>query len=268
AFLIWAYTPVPAFESVAVDAPAPDYWPTHGWKYSTPDEQGMNSETLAEMITFYNDAAAENPELYIDSLTVIRNGYIVAEFYNNPLYPRDEMHIVHSVTKSIVSTLIGIAIDRGFIDSVDVPLVDIFAGREIQSLDERKRALTIRHLLSMTTGLHSRDSYIYGYEGLFALQHSDDWLQFALDLPMAATPGERFDYSNISTFVLSTVIMETTGMDTLAFAREYVFGPLGITDVKWEWNSAGQAIAWARMWLKPNDMAKIGLLYLQHGQWD
>lgn len=268
AFVVWGYRPVPVFEPLAYD-PAPlDHWPIDGWRNSTPEQQGMNSEPLVEMMAFYKRARAADPALYIDSMTVIRNGYIVAEFYNNPLYPRDEMHILHSATKSIVSALVGIAINQGHISSVDIPIVQIFADRQLKNLDDRKRAMTPRDLLTMETGLHSRDSYLYKYEGLFALQHSDDWLQFALDLPMVAQPGERFDYSNISTFLLSAILMETTGMDTLEFAKKNLFRPLGIEDVKWEWNSEGLPIAWARMWLKPDDMAKIGLLYLQQGEWD
>ncbi len=268
AFLLWAYTPVRTFEPVNYEPAALDYWPTDAWRYATPEQQGMHSETLVEMMAFYRSSVLDDPGLYIDSITVIRNGHIVAEFYQNPLYPRDELHIIHSTVKSIVSALIGIAIDKGHIPGVDTPVVEIFADRDIENLDERKRALTIRDLLTMETGLHSRDSYLYAHEGLFALQHSDDWLQYALDLPMAAMPGERFDYSNISTFLLSAIVAQTTGRDTLEYAREHLFGPLGIEEVKWEWNSEDLPIAWARMWLKPNDLAKIGLLYLQKGQWD
>ncbi len=267
-FMYWAYRPVPSFEPYTYTAERPDYWPTESWQRSTPEAQGMNSETLLDMIAFYEKEAASDPEFYLDSITVIRNGFIVAEVYPNPNFPRDEMHVIHSATKSIVSVLIGIAIDRGIINSVDDKVVDYFADRDIKNLDDRKRSLTIRDLLSMETGLHSRDSFLYAYEGLFALQQSDDWLQFALDLPMAADPGERFDYSNISTFLLGAVLAEATETDVLTFARETLFGPLGIKNVRWEWNGDGLPIAWARMWLQPDDLAKIGLLYLQQGHWN
>ena len=206
AFVMWGYMPVPTFEPVVYERKTPDYWPTKRWQYSTPEEQGMSSETLVEMMAFYEESRTEDDGLYIDSMTVIRNGYIVADFYNNPLYPRDEVHVLHSVAKSIVSALVGITIDKRYIESVDVPILEILADRVIENVDERKRAMTIRDLLSMETGLHSRDSYIYQYEGLFEMQHTDDWLQYALDLPMAAEPGERFDYSNISTFLLSAIV--------------------------------------------------------------
>ena len=268
AFLYWAYRPVPTFEPYAYMPDRPDYWPTTGWRKSTPESQGMNSETLLDMIAFYEAEAADDPEFYLDSITVIRNGYIVAEVYPNPNFPRDEMHVIHSATKSIISVLVGIAIDQGYIGSVDDKVVDYFTGRDITNLDDRKRSLSIRDLLSMETGLHSRDSFLYAYEGLFELQQSDDWLQFALDLPMAAEPGERFDYSNISTFLLGAVLAKATESDVLAFARETLFEPLGIQNVKWEWNGDGLPIAWARMWLEPDDLAKIGLLCLQQGHWN
>lgn len=267
-FLYWAYRPVPTFEPYAYQPQPPHHWPTDNWQRSTPEAQGMNSVMLLEMVEHYQQAAAENPELFIDSMTVIRNGHIVAEIYPNPNYLRDHLHVIHSATKSIVSILIGIAIDRGLIDSVDQKLIDVFAQREIRNLDNRKRAISIRDLLTMETGIHSRDSFLYAHEGLLALQQSDDWVQFALDLPMAATPGERFDYSNISTFLLGAVLAEVTGTNVLAFANETLFGPLGIDEVRWEWRGEDLPIAWARMWLKPNDLAKIGLLYLQQGRWD
>lgn len=267
-FFAWAYRPVPPFEPLTYTALTPDYWPTDAWRISTPEAQGMDSQTLLEMFVYCGNETEEDPEFYIDSLTVFRNGYKVADYYPNPNYPRDEMHVIHSVTKSIVSALVGIAIQRGFIDSVDTRVIDMFPQRTFDQMDDRKKSLTIRDLLTMQTGLHSRDSYLYSHEGLFALQQSNDWLQHALSLPMAANPGERFDYSNISTFLLGAVLAEATGTDVLTFARQTLFEPLGIGNVKWEWTDDGFPIAWARMWMTPDDLAKIGLLYLQQGRWD
>lgn len=267
-FLVWAYRPVPAFQPVAYEPTALTVWPTEAWPRSTPDAQGMSSARLLAMADHVNEKIADDPEFFLDAITIVRNGHIVAEIYPNPNYPPNQPHVLHSATKSIVSALIGIAIDRGLIESVDTRLVDIFAGRKIDNLDAKKRAITVGDLLTMQTGLHSRDSYLYGHEGLLALQQSEDWLQFALDLPMAAEPGMRFDYSNISTFLLGGVLTEVTGMDVLRFAREALFNPLGINNVRWERTRDGQPIAWARMWLMPNDLAKIGLLYLQKGRWN
>lgn len=100
------------------------------------------------------------------------------------------------------------------------------------------------------------------------MQKTDDWVSYIMSLPVDVEAGERFDYSNMSSFLLSAIIEESTGMDTLEFAQENLFGPLGIKDIQWEWSPQGYGIGYARMWMKPKDMAKFGLLYLQQGQWD
>ena len=95
AFLPWAYTPVRTFEPAQYEPADLDYWPTEAWRYSTPEQQGIRSETLVEMTASCHSSVLDDPSLYIDSITVIRNGYIVAEFYQNPLYPHEEMHVIH-----------------------------------------------------------------------------------------------------------------------------------------------------------------------------
>jgi len=268
ALTVWAYIPSPKFEPTAYELIRPDYWPTEGFLTSTPKEQGMDSAKLLEMLDYYEEQSAKGPEFDIDSITIIRNGYIVADLYFDPLYPKDTKHIIHSCTKSIMSALIGIAIEQGYIESVDVPVIDFFKDKEIEPMDPGLTAVTLKDLLTMKTGLRSQDSYLYGYRGLFAMQRTDDWVAHILSLPMDVEPGVRFDYSNLSSFLLSAIIHETTGMDTLAYARENLFDPLGIEDVQWEASPQGIGSGWARMWLKPHDMAKFGLLYLQGGQWD
>jgi len=245
----------------------PDYWPTQQWQTSTPEDQGMNSNKLIEMVQFYKKEHSKNENIAIDSITIIRNGYVIADIYLNPLYPKDTEHIIHSCTKSIMSALIGIVIEQGYIESVDVPVIDILSDKNIKSADERIKKLTIKDLLTMKTGLHSQDSYLYQHRGLFKAQKTNDWAEHILNLPFEAEPGTRFDYSNLASFLLSAIITKTTGTDTLSFAKEHLFNPLGIEDVKWEKSPKGIYIGWARMWLKPHDMAKIGMLYLQKGKW-
>ncbi len=244
-----------------------DYWPTNEWKTSTPEEQGMNSGKLIEMIEFYKDKNAEQDNIQIESITIIRNGYIVSDIYLNPLFPKNTKHVIHSCTKSIMSALVGIAIEKGYITDVNVPVLDILDYEVSQNGDERIKQLTVKNLLTMQTGLHSQDNYLYQWRGLFEMQHTDDWTGYILDLPFEADPGTRFDYSNMSSFLLSAVVSKATGMSSLSFAQEYLFTPLGIEDVRWENSPKGIGIGWARMWLKPHDMAKIGLLYLQKGKW-
>jgi len=120
----------------------------------------------------------------------------------------------------------------------------------------------------MSSGLECRDSYLYNWRGLNEMRESDDWVQFMLNLPMAEPPGTRFEYCNGGSFLLSAIIQETTGMSALAFAEENLFGPLNITDVHWPANPEGITIGWGDIHMRPHDMAKIGYLYLNGGQWD
>jgi len=267
-FWIKSITPSPIFKPTEYEPVVPDYWPTKGFRNSTAEEQGMSSAKLLRVHTFYQKAHKKNPNVSIDSIAVYRNGYLVADYYFNPLFPRDTMHIIHSVTKSIMSSLVGIAIDKGYIESVDVPFIDFFKDKHISITDEGMRKVTLKDLLSMQTGIRSRDSVMYQWEGLFAMQETDDWVSFIMSLPIDVEPGIRFDYSNMSSFLLSAIIQETTGKDTLTFGRENLFNRIGIGQVRWEWSPQGYGIGYARMWMKPEDMAKFGLLYLQKGYWD
>lgn len=267
ALVVWAYLPSRKFAPVAYDSIPPDYWPTDRFRTATPEEQGMDSEKLLEIFDFYEAAHAKDSGVAIDSISVIRHGYLVADLYFNPLFPKDTAHVIHSCTKSIMSALIGIAIDQGSIKSVDVPMVAFFEDKQSAIRDAKMAEITVKDLLSMETGIRSRDSFLYQWEGVFAMQATDDWVAYILSLPVDVESGVRFDYSNMSSFLLSAIIHKATGMDTLTFARKYLFDPLGIGDVRWERSPQGIYVGYARMWMKPQDMAKFGLLYLQQGRW-
>jgi len=252
-----SYRPVP-----------PQYWPSKEWQTSSPEEQGVNSDKLLEMIEYYNKKQEENKEITIDSITLIRNEKIIADLYFNPLFPKDTKHIINSCTKSIVSALIGIAIDKGFIKNVDVPILEILDNTQHKNLDDRLKSLTVKDLLAMRTGWHSQDSYLYQWVGLFKMQATEDWTKYILNLPFETKPNTRFDYSNMASFLLSAIIAKATDTDTLSFAKKHLFNPLNIKDVRWDESPKGIAIGFARIWLKPYDMAKFGLLYLQKGKWE
>jgi CubicO group peptidase (beta-lactamase class C family) len=238
------------------------YWPTEGWKASTPEEQGMDSEILAEM---FETIQAQNHG--IDSVMVVRNGYIVADATVYPFRPSSR-HVIHSCTKSIVSALIGIAIDEGYIASVDMPVLELFPDRTVANLDADKEAMTLEDVLMMATGLDCQDSYLYRWRGLGEMERSEDWVQYVLDLPMADPPGTRFEYCNGASFLLSAIIQETTGVSAEEFAEEHLFGTLGIADVMWPSSPQGISIGWGQMSMRPHDMAKLGYLYLNEGRWD
>lgn len=258
----------PQMQRISYEPVNPGYWPTQEWLISTPEKQGMDSAKLQEMVEYYEAQHQKSEKILLDSITIVRNGYMVADIYLNPLFPKDIKHIIHSCTKSIMSALIGIAIEEGYIEGVDVLVIDIFDDKNIENVDARIKTLTLKHLLAMQAGLHSQDSYLFQWKGLFKMQTTDDWTEYLLNLPMEAEPGTRFEYSNMASFLLSAIIQKTTGMDTLSFAHEFLFNPLEIKDIQWEKSPQGIGIGWARMWLKPHDMTKIGLLYLQKGKWE
>ena len=239
-----------------------DYYPTEGWRMSTPEEQGMNSKILTDMIT-----SIQRNSYHIDNVSIVRNGYMVVDAYFYP-FSKDQKHIIHSCTKSIMSALIGIAIDQGYIKKIDQPIVEIFSDRDILNLNELKKSITLENLLTMASGLKCRDSYLYGWVGLQEMKDSNDWAQYVLDLPMVEVPGEKFEYCNGVSYLLSVIIQQSTNMKTLEFASKNLFEPLGITDVGWRTSPQGIDIGWGEMWLKAHDMAKIGWLYLNKGRWE
>lgn len=256
AFLI-GHAPIPQ-----LGANEHSYWPTTGWRNSTPEEQGMDSALLADMILYI-----QNHNINLHGVSIIRHGYVVTDAYAHP-YAQGTKHIVHSCAKSIISTLIGIAIDKGYIKSVNQTILEIFPERTIANLDSRKRAMTLEHVLTMTSGLYTRDSGRDGYLDMRLMAQSEDWVQYVLDLPMFSMPGTRFLYSNCAALLLSGILQESEGMNALAFAKEYLFDPLGISDVEWLSSPQGVTLGYGKLWLTPHDMAKIGYLYLRNGVWD
>lgn len=237
-------------------------WPTQGWPTAAPEAQGMDSRVLAAMLKTIQDQNSA-----IDSVTVIRNGSLILDAAIYP-YDTNTKHIIHSCTKSIVSILIGITIDQGYIEDVQTPVLEFFSDRRVDNLDANKERMTLENLLTMTTGLNCRDSYLYNWGGLNEMRRKEDWIQHILDLPMANTPGSYFEYCNGSSFLLSAIISETTGTSALEFAENSLFDRLGISDVTWPSNSQGINIGWGELRMLPHDMAKIGYLYLKGGEWD
>ena len=207
-------------------------WPTRGWPVSSPEEQGMSSERLARLVEFgfLND---------MDSVLVMRHGRIVLEATYAPPFRAGLKHHVYSVTKSVVSTLVGMALGDGLLDSTDRRVVDFFADRTIANLDESKKAITVQQLLDMTSGLAWTEGLSATYESNIAMARSPDWQQFVLDQPMATAPGTRFYYGSGNSHLLSAILSKVTGRSANDYAREKLFGPLGIDDVLWELRPAG-----------------------------
>ena len=229
------------------------YWPTERWRVAAPEAQGMDAALLQQMLEVIDE---QGPRIY--SVVVVHNGYIVTEKYYPP-YKQDTLRYLYSVTKAVVSALVGIAIQEGYINSVDDLVLDFFPERSFENDDALKRSITLEHLLTMSSGLAWDRT---------EMASTRDWVQYVLDQPMYVEPGTEFFYSCGNAHVLSAIIQKTSGMNTRDFAQQYLFDPLGITDVKWETNINDIPIGGWGISMKPRDMAKLGYLYLNQGVWD
>lgn len=247
-------------KSMSVQIPEPDYWPTAGWKSSTPEAQGMDSGLLAQML---EDIEAN--ETNIHSIIVIRNGYLVTEAYFHP-YTRDTKMHIQSVTKSVIGMLVGKAISDGTIKSEDEKLVAFYQNRVFENPSGRKNSIQLKHLLSMSSGLDCQE-----FSSESSMEQTSGWVQFMLDRPMTAAPGKVFGYCNGNAHLLSAVLEKSTGMSAREYANQNLFRPLGIPDTSesdWGSDPQGITIAGYGLHLRPVDMAKLAFLYLHNGQWE
>lgn len=257
AAIAWCGTPLRA------QAPI-DYYPTDQWRTSSADEQALDRKKLKKLVK----RIRRNDISGIDSLLIVRNGYLVIESYFNGWGP-DDLHTLQSDTKSITSLLVGIARQQGFISSVDQRVLGFFPEyRRIKNVDDRKAAMSLRDLLTMRTGLNwSEDPY----EGspLWQLNNCGcDWLKFTLDWRMREQPGTRFEYNSGGVILLGGVIRNASGIPTDIFAQRFLFDPLGITRVRWYYGKPDNLPHMGGgLNLRPLDMAKIGYLVLRRGRW-
>lgn len=243
---------------------AADPWPTEGWKASTPEAQGMDSAKIDEMFKYI-----EKYKFDIHSLLIVRNGYLVTEGYFYP-YKKEYRHIINSATKSITSALVGLALEDGYIKSIDQKVVDIFSDMKIDNLDERKKSMTVKNLLMMTAGLDWNENADYGTKNNDSTQMwaSKNQLQYLLDKPMREEPGKSFYYNSGASHTLSAIVQKTSGKNSLEYATERIFKPLGISDVSWGADNQGVYSGGGRIFMKPEDLAKYGYLYLNKGRWE
>lgn len=230
-----------------------DYWPTHGWRPGKPAAFGLSQPRLAEARTFSEDKAT-------DALLVIRHGYIVAEWYFEG-YKRGQLHESTSMAKSVTSILVGIALDEGKIRSVGQPAAEYFP-EWLQAADPHNR-ISIVHLLSMTSGLNW-DSQ----EDTQRMKAGSNWLSYALERPVAVSPGTRWLYSNGDATLLSGIVRKATGASLFDYGREKLFRPLNLRRIKWGHDGSGTTDGGSGIEATARDYSKIGLLYLKRGRWE
>ncbi len=252
-----------------------------GWSTASLSEVGIADEPINELLTMLSQNRHE-----ISGLLVVKDGKLVFETYypgddliltdkqsfTRKNFDRDTKHCLASASKSITSILFGIAVDQGKISGVDESLFTSFSDYAELS-DALKDEITLRHLLTMSAGL-SWDESSYPFSdsrnNLVQMVFSSDPVRYILEKPVISKPGETWFYNSGITNLLGAVVNRKTGMPLVEYAAKNLFKPLGITDYEWQSfpNAPQMAIASSLVYLKPRDMAKIGQLMLQQGQWD
>jgi hypothetical protein len=188
----------------------------------------------------------------------------------HPFYQGREVHTLQSVTKSVTSTLIGIAIQRGEISGVKVPVFELLADYDLSAVDPRVRDATLEDLLTMRLGIewHETDRPLDDTNTTLQLEKSDNWVEFALRQPADSDPGVKWAYNSGASHLMSAIILQATGRTVAEYAEERLFGPLGITDYYWKRDPQGLPDTEGGLYLTAEDLARIGLLYLEDGVWE
>jgi len=213
--------------------------------------------TTTTSVEFDLRGASELPQLR--SLLVSRRGQLVAEYYARGVRP-DAPANVKSASKSIISALVGIAIERGAIKSVKEPIATWFPELR-QDADRRKQSITVEDLLTMRAGLESTSGRNYG-----AWVRSGNWVRYALRQPMVSEPGGAMQYSTGSSHLLSAILTKTTGTSTWQFAQDALAAPIGFRLARWPQDPQGVYFGGNEMLLAPTQMVAIGELYLNRGK--
>lgn len=240
-----------AEELAAVDfRPAPDTV----FPVSTPEEQGLDPALLARL---YFDAE-RLPTTY--GLLVFANGRLVAEGYFHG-GSREQQVNVHSVTKSITSTLVGIALEEGCLDSLDQPMMASFPELADRVTDPRLNAVTLRQMLQMRAGYPWEESS----GELFQVLMTGFRPSTLVEIPLVRDPGSGFDYSNLTSHAIGMMLARECGPDLRTYAMERLFGPLGIEPGFWQQDWEGYYLGFSDVDLSAVDLAKFGLLVRNRG---
>ncbi len=241
------------------------YWPGADWRRAAPDQVGIDGKRMDDLVARLRDNRIPG----VHSLVIVGQGYLAVEEYFNGS-SREAVHTLQSVTKSVTSLLLGIAIGQGAVPDVTRPVTGFFPEySDLHNLDARKQAMTLRDILTMRTGLDwSEDPY----EGSPLQQLNavrSEWLRFFLDWPMREAPGTRFEYNSGGVIVLGGVIYNSTGLAADEFARRNLFDPIGAGPATWfKGGPNGLPHMGGGLNLRAVDMARLGYLVLRAGRWN
>ena len=230
------------------------------WKTSTPEEQGLDPMLLAKL--YYE--AAEMETLY--GLLVIKNGYLIGEKYFN------EASIDHvsgraSSTKSFTSALVGIALEQGYLQSLDQKMLDFFPEFTEEIQDPRKEQITIRHLLQMRGGYPDEEMTSNYFEIMF-FHGNWKFVPHLVDFPLSSDPGTKFHYSNLTSHLLGVIVTRACGRDLESYAQQYLFSPMNAELYGWQVDDDGYNWGFGEIYVTARNMAKFGQLYIDGGIYD
>ncbi len=218
----------------------------------TPEEVGLESQFLEN---FVRELAA-TPDSNIHSLLIMRDGAVVCEADFSP-YRKDIWHVCHSVSKSLIGTTVGIAMREGLFDIND-PLVDHYGSQMGLWGRMRSKNMTVRHLLNMTSGI--------GFNEVSQMLEPD-WVKGIFSTSLSHEPGSHFAYNSMNSFLLADLIVRTSGESLTDYLKPRLFEPLGFGPISWEKSPSGVEKGGWGLYALPEDMAKLGQLYLNQGRW-
>ena len=248
----------------------------HSYKYLQPInlDDGWKTNHLAtvaidttRLYTFFNQLAKQEHKLH--SILLVKDNQLILEKYFGE-YDTNKPHDLRSVNKSIKSILLGIAIDKGIIDDINDPISKYLKSHVPKKhLDKYKDEITIKHLITMSAGWDCNDWNKKSKGQEDRVYKKADWLQYTIDLPMINKPGEVSTYCTMGVVLMAEIISQASGLSIDQFTKKYLFDPLGIENVKWGHTSKKEVIASGkRLYMTPRDLAKIGQLVLNRGQWN
>ncbi len=263
---------------IAVDAKAGAEAPkSNDWETGTLAEAGFDAAFVDRLDAAFEEGALDG----LHGVVIVRHGRLRLERYyagederwGQPLgmveHAADRRHDLRSVSKSIVGLLYGIALDEGLVPPVEAPLLEQFSRYQGLVDAGLKQTMTIHHALTMTLGLNWNENLPYTdpRNSEIAMEFAPDRYAYILGQPMQDEPGERWVYSGGATALLGGLISAGSRQPLLPYARERLFAPLGIEDVEWVEGADGEAAAASGLRMRPRDLARIGQMLLNRGEW-
>lgn len=296
-----------AFSTLGCGAPpAPDkqassvVYPGEAWAISTPETEGVDPAMIDGIVNDIRAGAYGS----VDQFLFIKNGKAIADYefnvdynailaedgdkhphlvteggnhqYNydhtdwHPYYRDTKLHSLQSVTKSVTSAALGIAIDDGLIKDVNEPVAQFFTDYQYDKSDPRKAVIKLEDFLTMRSGIEwvTEGGYNSNEHSTIALEDSDTWIQYVLDRPMDQDPGTVWEYNDGVSVMLGKIVRQATGQRIDEWAKKRLFEPIGIKDFYWKITPDGEADTEGGLYLSTHSLARFGYLFLKDGMWD